>query len=344
MRGRLDTAPIFPDVTKLTKKDMPKDARGRALRLDMIAAGFPCVGLSSMGHMKGMYGDSRSNLVKHVFRLVRDLKPSYVFLENVHNIMRDKHYHDMIRRFTRMHYRCAFMVTTASQYGAPHVRARWFMLCQRRGATPLTPTHRRTKLSGYFNQHVKHKVLPREKFGVWASTICHAFGNPVVPVQAHGALVMLAKTLNAPASSLKAVHFDRLNRMMPTVALSPSQYYQNENYKVPSMQCRGQGFTVFPPKPPLSYKSQMSLPLLKAPFKSMCVPTPGTNNCSTPIPTMSSRTKGMAGNFLLSSPQFWRGKVPTHDARLRSMVSDQYWAATMGFPKDWIRPYLEQHH
>ena len=155
---------------------------------------------------------------------------------------------------------------------------------------------------------------------------------------------MLAKTLNAPASSLNAVHFDRLNRMMPTVALSPSQYYQNENYKVPSMECSGKGFTVYPPKHPLSYKTQMSLPLLKAPFKSLCVPTPGTSNCSTAIPTMSRRTKGMAGNFLLSSPQFWCGKMPNHTARMRSIVSDQYWAKMMGFPKDWIRQSLEQTH
>ena len=36
----------------------------------------------------------------------------------------------------------------------------------------------------------------------------------------------------------------------------------------------------------------------------MCVPTPGTSNCSTPIPTMSSRTKGMAGIFCLVHRNF----------------------------------------
>ena len=343
-RGRLDNTPILPNATKLTQRDIPKDKKGRTQHVDMIAAGFPCVGLSAMGHKKGLYGDSRTNLVKHVFRLVEELKPSYVFLENVPNILRYKHYRDMIGRFTRLHYRCAYMVNTASQYGAQHVRARWFMLCQRNGAPPLNPKDGVTKLSGYFNQHVKHKVLPREKYGQWASTICHAFGNSVVPAQANGALAMLAEMLNAPESSLKAVQFDRLNRMMPTLALSPTQYYHDENYKVPSMQCNGKGFTVIPPTPPLSYTSQMSLPLLKAPFTSMCVPTPGTSNCSTPIPTMSRRTKGMAGNFLLSSPQFWNGKMPNHTARMRSIVSDQYWAKIMGFPKDWIRQSLEQTH
>ena len=342
-RGRLDKAPIFPDVAKLTKHDLPKD-KGGLPQVDMIAAGFPCVGLSSMGHMKGLYGDHRSNLVKHVFRLVRELKPSYVFLENVPNILRDKHYRDMIRRITHLHYRCAFMVNTASQYGAQHVRARWFMLCKRKGAAPYTPKNRVLKLSRYFGQPVRHNVLSREKYGAWASTICHAFGNSVVPAQSCGALITLAKTLDTPASSLKAVQFNRINRMKPTVALSPTQYYQDENYKVPSMECSGKGFTVIPPTPPLSYTSRMSLPPLKAPFKSLCVPTPGTSNCSSPIPTMTRRTKSMAGNFLLSSPQFWCGKMPNHTARMRSMVSDQYWATTMGFPKDWLRSHLVQHH
>ena len=342
-RGRLDDAPIFHDVAKLTKHDLPTHKNGLP-QVDMIAAGFPCVGLSSMGHMKGLYGDHRSNLVKHVFRLVRELKPAYVFLENVPNILRDKHYRDMIRRITRLHYRCAFMVNTASQYGAPHVRARWFMLARRKGATPFTPKNRFSKLSGYFNQRVKHKVLPRDRYGAWASTICHSFGNCVVPAQANHALAILAKTLDAPASSLKAVQFNRINRMKPTVALSPTQYYQDIEYIVPSMECSGKGFTVPPPKPPPSYTSKMSLPPLTAPFKSLCIPTPGAGGCSKPIPTMSRRTKRVAANFLLSSIQFWGGQIPGHTKRLASMVSDHCWAATMGFPKDWVRQYLEQHH
>ena len=116
-------APIFSDVTKLTRQDLPKK------RVDMISGGFPCLGLSGLGKRKGLYGDSRSNLIQHVFRLVEELKPSYVFLENVPNILRDKHFRDMVGRFTRMGYRCAFIVSTASQLGAKHLRARWFMLC-----------------------------------------------------------------------------------------------------------------------------------------------------------------------------------------------------------------------
>ena len=38
-QGRLDKAPIYPDVSKLTKKDLSKNASGRPTRVDMIAGG-----------------------------------------------------------------------------------------------------------------------------------------------------------------------------------------------------------------------------------------------------------------------------------------------------------------
>ena len=85
------------------------------------------------------------------------------------------------------------------------------------------------------------------------------------------------------------------------VALSPSSYYQDRSYKVPSTDCRGKGFTVVPPKPPRSYESKMTLPRLTKPFNSICSPTPCTSGCSIPPPTMSRRTRSMAGFFF--SPQ-----------------------------------------
>ena len=44
----------------------------------------------------------------------------------------------------------------------------------------------------------------------------------------------------------------------------------------------------------------MNRPMLKAPLKSMCAPTPGASICPTPKPAMPSRAKGMAVLMLLS--------------------------------------------
>ena len=155
-----------------------------------------------------------------------------------------------------MGYRCAFIVSTASQVGASHMRARWFMLCMRKNAVPFTPKDRVAKLSRFFRQRVT-KLLPRDRYGHWARSICHSFGNSVVPAQANSALVTLMKILNTPTSTLEAVQFSQIDRMKPTVALSPSIYFQDIRYTVPSTECQGKGFTVVPPKPPKNYASKM---------------------------------------------------------------------------------------
>ena len=220
------------------------------------------------------------------------------------------------------------------------MRARWFMLCMRKNAVPFTPKDKVAKLSRFFGQRVT-KLLPRNRYGHWARSICHSFGNSVVPAQANSALVTLMKVLNTPTTTLEAARFSKIDRWKPTVAVSPTSYYQDKSYKVPSTECQGRGFTVVPPKPLKNYESKMTLPMLTKPFKSICSPTPCTSGCSIPLPTMSRRTRSMAGNFLLSAKELWSGKMPGHHTkRMQTMVSDEFWAASMGFPKKWIRPVL----
>ena len=74
--GRLHTGPLFSDVTKLRPQQLQNK------RIDIISAGFHCQGLSVAGRHNGLYGDRRSQLVKHVYRLVEQLEPKLVFLEN----------------------------------------------------------------------------------------------------------------------------------------------------------------------------------------------------------------------------------------------------------------------
>ena len=111
-KGRLDRAPIHPDVTTLSGEDLP--------RIDMIAGGFPCLGLSSVGQRKGLYGDSRSALVKEVYRLIDETQPNYVFLENTPRIVADRDYPRFLSDFRGRGYQCAFMVCSASQVSAKH--------------------------------------------------------------------------------------------------------------------------------------------------------------------------------------------------------------------------------
>lgn len=73
--GAIPFAPIWNDVTTLD---------GNKLRglVDLIVGGFPCQDLSVAGRGAGLAG-KRSGLFYEVVRLVKEIQPSFVFLENV---------------------------------------------------------------------------------------------------------------------------------------------------------------------------------------------------------------------------------------------------------------------
>ena len=323
-RGRLDEAPIFPDVRHLKGSDVGK--------VDMIAGGFPCLGLSSIGKKRGLYGDARSNLVRHVYRLVDELNPTYVFLENTPHIIRDKSFPDLLKQFTRRNYKVAFVVSTASENGASHMRARWFMLAQKRGARPLRVSSKNlTKLRALFRQKVPRKILPREEAS--ASKTCFSFGNSVVPAQALSALLKLSLAIKQPTEVMAATSLSALDRSVPTVVDGGGLLQEPETDK-PDTSCRGAGFTVSPPK---SVGKSVN-PILRETFKSSCMPTARTGaNCCLGGRSMTSRSSRDPANFLLSSKEmFSDGKVPSDAERARLAIAPEFWAVSFGFPRNWI--------
>jgi DNA (cytosine-5)-methyltransferase 1 len=80
--GAIPTAPIFPDVTKLTGKILPS--------IDIIYGGSPCQALSIAGASKGLAGQ-RSGLFYEFIRLIREIEPEYFFWENVGGSRRSLH-------------------------------------------------------------------------------------------------------------------------------------------------------------------------------------------------------------------------------------------------------------
>jgi len=73
--GSLDTAPICTDVRRL-------DGKPWAGRVDLICGGFPCQDLSIAGKKVGI-GGARSGLWGEMARLVREIRPDLLFVENV---------------------------------------------------------------------------------------------------------------------------------------------------------------------------------------------------------------------------------------------------------------------
>lgn len=121
--GDIDRAPIWDDVRTL---------RGDMLSgIDIIFGGFPCQDISVAGTGKGLEG-KRSGLFFEIMRLVDEVRPSFVFLENVPAI-RTRGLNRVLYEFTARGYDCRWTVLSAASVGAPHLRERWFLLAHANG-------------------------------------------------------------------------------------------------------------------------------------------------------------------------------------------------------------------
>ena len=128
--GQLHDAPILTDVRKITADMFKND-------VDIITAGFPCqdvsrvgINLASRSGTSGLIKD-RSGLILEVIRLTRELRPSFVFLENVTMVTRDPAYPAMLRAFAAAGYKARWDQFNAASLGFEHRRDRWFMLLVR---------------------------------------------------------------------------------------------------------------------------------------------------------------------------------------------------------------------
>lgn len=118
--GDLEPAPIWDDVKTLGKEHF-------ALPVDIIVGGFPCQSISTAGKGEGLKKGNRSGLFFEIVRLTKELKPAFVFLENVPAI-RTRGLDTVLQEFTQTGYDCRWTMLSASEIGAPHKRERWFLL------------------------------------------------------------------------------------------------------------------------------------------------------------------------------------------------------------------------
>jgi len=116
--GKLHRAPIWDDVQTLRGDMLPP--------IDIIFGGFPCQDISVAGNGEGLAG-KRSGLFYEIVRLTKEIRPSFVFLENVPAI-RTRGLEQVIKAFTEIGYDCRWTCITAASLGAPHKRGRWILL------------------------------------------------------------------------------------------------------------------------------------------------------------------------------------------------------------------------
>lgn len=162
----LDFDPIALETYRLNHPDIPvllKDVSsvsgdelcalvGRDI--DVIIGGPSCQGFST--HGKRDPNDSRNFLFRHFVRIVNEVRPSWVVMENVKGLLTyDKgRYRNLIHKsFERIGYKIESRVLRAADYGVPQLRERLFFVATRTDteiAFPL-PSHcpvEQSKLTG----------------------------------------------------------------------------------------------------------------------------------------------------------------------------------------------------
>lgn len=122
------------DITRVCAADIP--------RADCWCAGFPCQDLSVAGKQAGFQGN-RSSLFFRLMYLVGQLReedrPSYIFLENVKNLLSINDGWDFARLLVEMDkggYDAGWQVLNSKDYGVPQNRERVFIIGHLRGRCP----------------------------------------------------------------------------------------------------------------------------------------------------------------------------------------------------------------
>jgi len=113
--GQLERFPIWDDIKTF-------DGRPWQGYIDVVSGGFPCQDISTAGRGAGIEG-ARSGLWKHMARIIGEVQPSYVLVENS-PVLVTKGLDVVLADLASMGFNAEWGVIGAWQAGAPHKRNR----------------------------------------------------------------------------------------------------------------------------------------------------------------------------------------------------------------------------
>lgn len=122
--------PVFSDIKELNKNELERTG---VVGIDVICGGFPCQDISVAGKQAGIYGE-RSGLWSEYKRLIGELEPRYVIIENV-AALRSNGLVAVLQDLWALGYDAEWHIIPASAVGSPHQRERLWVIaypeCQR---------------------------------------------------------------------------------------------------------------------------------------------------------------------------------------------------------------------
>lgn len=123
-QGLLDTAPIWSDICTF-------DGKPWKGKVDIISGGFPCQDISFAGKGAGIVeGKTRSGLWHEYARIIGEIRPSFVFVENVAALL-VRGVDVVLGSLSSLGYDAQWRIISAQEIGAPHKRERIFLVAYR---------------------------------------------------------------------------------------------------------------------------------------------------------------------------------------------------------------------
>lgn len=150
----LPNSPIWDDITTLS--GLPFNGS-----IDIVYGGFPCQDISIAGNRTGLEGE-RSGLFYEIMRLAEEIKPKFLFLENVPAITSCGGL-QVVREVAEMGYDCKWCVISAASVGLPHKRERWFLLAHSKSERckeerqPMRETQTQSRSNSNIEYEVQYK-------------------------------------------------------------------------------------------------------------------------------------------------------------------------------------------
>jgi len=117
--GLLEAFPIWSDVTTF-------DGKPWTGIVDVISGGFPCQDISVAGKGAGIAGE-RSGMWKEFLRIIRDIRPRFVFVENS-PMLTSRGLGVVLGDLAEAGYDAEWTCLSAAEVGANHVRDRIWIL------------------------------------------------------------------------------------------------------------------------------------------------------------------------------------------------------------------------
>lgn len=147
--------PCYDDVRTLTGARLAADG----IAVDVITGGFPCQDLSVAGKQRGMVEGTRSGLWSEIVRLIGDLSPRYVIVENVADLLSGPSsqpggwFGRVLGDLAECGYDAEWRNIPAWLVGLPHKRERVWVVAypkqeRRPGVLPSFPSERSASLYG----------------------------------------------------------------------------------------------------------------------------------------------------------------------------------------------------